>query len=165
MHYLSWSVFFNILWKIISRTKNISEEQFSKGGRFPLQKDLCISLMKSFWITRSDADSSISRICEVQNFTRTLNKVEHTGLHIRSAKSRTLKINDGFSLQGRSIIRVCGLWNGIKCSQAHLSIYSCSLSLFSLLFLVWQLFINLNLFANKKLNKKEIIQTLRQIRR
>lgn len=48
-----------------------------------------------FCITRRDTYSSISKICEVQNFTRALDKEGHTGLNIRSAKSRTLKINDG----------------------------------------------------------------------
>lgn len=43
--------FVNILWKIISRAKNIIEEQFSKGGPFPPQKDLCIRLMSSLYIT------------------------------------------------------------------------------------------------------------------
>lgn len=41
----------SIFQKVISRAKNIIEEQFSKGSLFPPQKDLRIRLMYSLYIT------------------------------------------------------------------------------------------------------------------
>lgn len=146
MHYLSLLIFCQYPLENNQQNRKHIRRTIFKRQSFPTPERIMYQTHVQSLYNHSVTEFSISKVFKAQNFTRAPNQVGHTGLTMRSTKSRTLKINDVLFVERQYNRSVWALkWDEMLTGVSE---YNKFFVHFFFLFPFFQLFVNLKLFPN-----------------